>query len=392
MEPLTPRRDVLESIRDYFELECRDGVSRRKDAWRKISGDFIRTPDGSWTLESSPGGEAMHTRSGAITESLEKFVKPAVPSDAERIRVLDLCSGLGYNTAALLDHTGASEVEVDMVEISAETMAAALLVPSPIEAHEIVRSAYEEFLIERGFVCVRTTMGVPKNIHIRVHNDDARRVVAELEAGSYDAIFLDAFSPMRAPELYTVEFISILAELLKSDGVIATYTSAAPFRAALLEAGLYVGRGPVFGRRSGGTLASHDPEMIKTPLGWADERMIALSDAGIPFRDPELSGTPDEIIGRRRRERMDARNLTRLSSAVKTPLYLGRNIPDDRNGRRVRKNLERAGIMDSRGREACYIICPQSPECICGCGEKRPLNSGERINMMRRRLEEVMGV
>ncbi|MCG2829087.1 tRNA (5-methylaminomethyl-2-thiouridine)(34)-methyltransferase MnmD [Methanothermobacter sp. K4] len=387
---LTPRDDVLGEVRNYFERERRSGINRRTEAWRSLSENFIRTADGSYTLESDSPGEAMHTRSGAITESFEKFVRPSIPHDAEEIRVLDLCSGLGYNTAALLEFTSAIEVTVDMVEVSPETLSAALIVPSPVPSHELVKAAYEDRLMDMGIVGIRAYPPPPPQVTLRVHCEDARETLQKLEADCYDAIFLDAFSPGVSPELYTVEFLSQIARVIKPDGVLATYTSAAPLRSALIEAGFHVGAGPVFGRKSAGTLASKDPSKLKEPLEWMDERMVALSDAGIPYRDPLLSSDGETIIERRRAERRLARGVTRISSAVKTPIYLGVSVEGDRIGRRVRRNLERMGISDPAGEEALYIICPQMDECVCGCGEERLATSRERILSMRRRLLEVV--
>lgn len=53
---LTPRDDVLGAVRKYFESERQDGINRRTEAWRSLSDSFIRTADGSYTLESDSGG------------------------------------------------------------------------------------------------------------------------------------------------------------------------------------------------------------------------------------------------------------------------------------------------------------------------------------------------
>jgi len=122
---------------------------------------------------------------------------------------------------------------------------------------------------------------IPENISIEVFCEDARQTLPSLPQGYYNAIFLDAFSPDKTPELYT------LARVIKDDGILTTYTSAAPVRSAMIEAGFHVGEGPSFGRR-GGTIASLS----------GDERMIALSDVGIPYTDPSLADSRDEIIRR----------------------------------------------------------------------------------------------
>ena len=63
------------------------------------------TADGSFSLESERFGEAFHSSSGALNEARAKFSRPAEldrwHSD-DRLRILDVCVGLGYNTAVVL--------------------------------------------------------------------------------------------------------------------------------------------------------------------------------------------------------------------------------------------------------------------------------------------------
>ena len=64
------------------------------------------TADGSFSLQSDRFGEAFHNSAGARNEAEAKF---AVPAQLERfqdgtpLRVLDVCVGLGYNSAAVLE-------------------------------------------------------------------------------------------------------------------------------------------------------------------------------------------------------------------------------------------------------------------------------------------------
>ena len=159
---------------------------------------------------------------------------------------------------------------------------------------------------------------------INIYIDDARNVIKLINNyKNYDSIFLDPVFAPKIPELYSIEFFRFLKNLLDDDRVILTYTSAAPVRAAMIHAGLYIGEGPLFGRKSGGTIASRAPEVIERQLSANDERMIALSDAGIPFRDPKLNGSSDELIEKRENERKSVRGTIRFASTVKTQyIYL----------------------------------------------------------------------
>ncbi len=64
-----------------------------------------QTQDGSFTLFSTEFNEAFHSHYGAKQESLLKFAVPTrLPKLAETgfVRLLDVCYGLGYNTAVAL--------------------------------------------------------------------------------------------------------------------------------------------------------------------------------------------------------------------------------------------------------------------------------------------------
>lgn len=107
---------------------------------------------------------------------------------------------------------------------------------------------------------------------------------------------MDPFSQNMAPELFSLEFFKEFKRIIKEDGIVATYTSSAPVRAAFIESGFYIGQGPIFGRKQGGTLASPNPSMLDTSLPKNDEIRIALSDVGMPFRDPNLNNDSDYIL------------------------------------------------------------------------------------------------
>ena len=190
-----------------------------------------------------------------------------------------------------------------------------------------------------------------------------------------------------APELFSLEFFKEFKRIIKDDGIIATYTSSAPIRAAFIEAGFYIGLGPIFGRKQGGTLASPNPEMLDYSLPKNDEIRIALSDVGIPFRDPGLNNSSEFILNKRSEERHDARHNTKISSAVKTPIFLGDAMENDEKlKRRVERNLKKMNISSTTSPEAFYII-----ECENEYQEKQDEknNSTIRILDMKKRLKKV---
>ena len=394
-QALTPAEDAMEIIRKCLENERNGDIDARKKAVEDLKSFLVKTGDGSYTLNSNSidgKSETMHTYHGAINESMEKYIKPADLKNKKKVHVLDICSGLGYNAAACIEYLDDdAKIEIDMIEISEETVAAALLIENPIKSYKTIKQVVEEKLYEKGSLGFKFNKEkIPSRLNINIHIEDARRVIKDFEGKKkYDAIFLDPFSPAKCPELFTHEFFLILKNLLKNEGIILTYTSAVPVRSAMVHAGLHVGEGPQFGKRSGGTVAAIKQEIIEKSLASKDERMIALSDVGIPFRDPKLNSSSDEVHKRRAIERESVRGVTKFASTVKTPLYLFKDIDDPRLQRRVIKSINMFGIEDLKSKKAAFIVCPQFEECICDCNTGKIDNSKDRINEMIKRLSKI---
>lgn len=400
--PLTPEREVISVVRDWSEAEMRGDDNARQQATQKIRKYLVETADGSYTLRSSVrdnAAETMHTTHGAISEARVKFVNPLFTDpvnieEKKQVKILDICSGLGINAAAALEaflksnhESKSKQIDIDMIEISWETLAASLIIPSAIKFHKIIKRAVESYLINKEILLYQKEKEkIPDNVNIRLHCQDAREVLMNISKNQkYDAVFLDPFSPQKSPELFSQEFILKIRDLINENGVILTYTSSAPVRYALLNAGLEVGEGPIMGR-SGGTIASPDIKNITKPLNKDDERMIALSDVGIPFRDPQLTCSPKTMREQRQRERNKVRGHYKIASTVKTPVYLARNIADEKIKRRALNHLKDIGITSLNSENSRYLVCPQYSECICTCKMKRPLTSRARIKEMQKRL------
>ncbi len=387
--------DIFDLINECFaqEKSSRNNESR-VNFFSSYKDYFVLTEDGSYSINSKEINhkvETLHTSTGAISESFEKFIKPMKFNYDEDIAILDICAGLGYNTSAavadFIKNSSNSNLQIDMVEISKATYACGLLVPSPIPEHDITKKAIEDELIKQDYATLSLEKAeIPDRISINVFIEDARQTVQGLEDDTYDAIFLDPFSQNMAPELFSVEFFKQFRRIIKDDGIVATYTSAAPIRAGFIEAGFYIGLGPVFGRKQGGTLASPNPEMLDYSLPKNDEIRIALSDVGIPFRDPGLNNSSESILENRTEERHEARHNTKISSAVKTPIFLGDEMDDEKLKRRVERNLAKMNIPSTTSDEAYYIIECENKYCEKRDGEN---NTTNRILDMEKRLKKV---
>lgn len=323
---------IKTTIHEIFELESLGHKDAREIYADEMAGFFIKTEDGSYTLSSGERGsesETLHSIFGARTEAFEKFAIPSklreISEEVEVVKILDICSGIGYNASAVLDYLKDSDVriEIDMVESSIETLASSLFIANICESHGYVKKVIENYLIENGYLQFNKVLSsISPNIDINIHVCDARDYLKNCEDKEYDAVFLDPFSPSKSPELYSVDFFSKLKNYLTPTALILTYTAASPVRSAMINAGLYIGEGPVV-KRSGGTIASRSQTLIDTPLSFSDEKVIALSDVGVPFMDPDLSDDYQTIIERCQSIRSKVRGVSMFPSSSKLPRYLG---------------------------------------------------------------------
>lgn len=266
----------------------------------------IKTGDGSSTFYSAAFGEWFHSREGAQREAQQTYVETTrlarrslQQSANSPLKILDICYGLGYNTAAALEAIWQANdrcnVEIKALEIDIE----------------VGRSAIVHQLTQRYVPAVQqilndlTTTCTAERDHLTAHLllGDARQQIQPLVEQSWraDVIFLDPFSPPHCPQLWTVEFLQRVAQCLNPDGgELVTYSCAAAVRSALKLAGLSVGSIQAGGRQWPGTLARYSP--IGLPALSQQEQEHLQTRAAVPYRDPTLHSTAEAIMTRRSQE------------------------------------------------------------------------------------------
>jgi tRNA U34 5-methylaminomethyl-2-thiouridine-forming methyltransferase MnmC len=262
-----------------------------------------QTGDGSFTFFSETFGEAFHSDKGAKSEAFEKFsqvTELATLAQMGRVRILDVCYGLGYNSAAALE-------TIWQVNPDCEIELYALELDSTVPIAATTPELLETWTPEVGEVLIdlaQSSQCDRRGLRAKLLIGDARQTVQTVIASGFqaDAIFFDPFSPRKCPQLWTVEFFQLVTNCLAPSGKLATYSRSAAVRSALLEVGLSIGSIPLeatpFSNQwSMGTVAARTmglqlplPEL--SPMEWDH----LTTKAGIPFRDPSLLGTQAEIL------------------------------------------------------------------------------------------------
>ena len=278
----------------------------------------VLTKDGSYSLRSTFFRESFHSLTGALDETKIKFTDP---SDLQRfkgksLKVLDICFGLGYNSASLLNKLikQKSNLKLYALEIDKKPLEYALGNQSFKElwspkVTKIFESLYRKDLFEDDFFNCRILWG------------DAREKIKIIPAADkFDLIYLDGFSPQKCPQLWTIEFLSKVTQKLNPQGYLITYSSSAAVRKTIRNLGLdiFTIKRNINSRKlwSQGTIAiaKFDKNKLNSNLNFEKlsvmEEEHLLTKASIPYRDKDLNSSKDDIISKRLNEQLSSNLLS----------------------------------------------------------------------------------
>jgi tRNA U34 5-methylaminomethyl-2-thiouridine-forming methyltransferase MnmC len=270
------------------------------------------TADGSFSLWSERFQEGFHSGRGALREAAETFLGP---SELARFRpgttlqLVEVCVGTGSNLAALLQACDQCGLQLRWWGLEQDPAPLALAL-----ADGGFRGQWSPQIVDhleqlQASGAWRSGLGSGRMLW-----GDARRRLPELldqARGQVDLVWHDAFSPRRCPQLWTVEFLQGLAQLLPPGGRWISYSSAAAVRGALRLAGLELAALPAAPsprQWSGGTVAS---PQIPEPSPWLRplspmERDHLASSAGVPYHDPTGEADAELILANRTQAQADA--------------------------------------------------------------------------------------
>ena len=272
----------------------------------------VLTKDGSFTLRSLIFQENFHSLEGALKETEIKFINP---SDLKRfndksLNVLDICFGLGYNSASLFNNLirqnsfinwYALEIDKKPLDFSIRNKSFQKL------WHPKVLKIFKELsknskYKDQSFVC-------------DILWGDAREKIKNIPANiKFDLIYLDGFSPQKCPQVWSVEFLAKVTQKLNPQGYLITYSCSAAIRKTLKDFGLNIFniKPNLVSKNlwSNGTIAVKiiDKKAIQNNLYFKNlssmEEEHLLTKASIPYRDPTLSSNKKDIIQKRVQEQL----------------------------------------------------------------------------------------
>ncbi|MDA9683376.1 MnmC family methyltransferase [Prochlorococcus sp. AH-736-P10] len=274
----------------------------------------VLTKDGSYSLRSLFFHENFHSSLGALEETKLKFT---ATSNLQRFKgkslnVLDICFGLGYNSASLLNelikqksylNLYALEIDKNPLEYSLRNESFLKLWAPKVKI--IFESLYRKDYFEDQFFKCSILWG------------DAREKIKIIPSSvKFDLIYLDGFSPQKCPQVWTIEFLSKVTEKLNSQGYLITYSSSAAVRKTLRNLGLEIFtikpslKNRTFWSQGTVAIAKFDKNKFKPNLNFEKlsvmEEEHLLTKAGIPYRDQNLNSSKQNIIKQRLKEQLSS--------------------------------------------------------------------------------------
>ena len=272
------------------------------------------TNDGTISLRSLIYKENFHSNIGALKETKNKFIKP---SKLERfknksIKVLDICFGLGYNSAFLFKELISQSTKLDWFALEIDKRPLNFSINS-----NIFKNFWDQKVMEIFESLYKKGNYIDKEFNCKIIWGDARKKICYIPKHiKFDLIFLDGFSPQKCPEIWTEEFLSKIKQSLNNRGYLITYSSSAAVRKTLIDLGLTIYKiKPIIessAKWSDGTIAILNPHFDEYKKNSFLKELSIMelehleTKASIPYRDPSFDCTSREILKKRKDEQLES--------------------------------------------------------------------------------------
>jgi tRNA U34 5-methylaminomethyl-2-thiouridine-forming methyltransferase MnmC len=235
------------------------------------------TEDGSWSRQDPDTTELYHNRAGALTEANTHYVTPFYTALGlqwpSRLRVLDACFGLGYNSWALCQHWLQNAPAEACLEITAvdndpnaflwaqEVLQQPCLGILKEISEALEQNIYYQTLYGTTKCCLykcemKVDLAEKMTIRFKFVKMDLLYWLRAIAPSELDVVFHDAFSPRRVPHLWTPQvFAAYHHALWQRHGWLLTYSRALGVLDTLAQLGFETSKTPALGGKRGGTIA-----------------------------------------------------------------------------------------------------------------------------------------
>ena len=206
--------------------------------------EFVNTSDGSKTLFQEKVGEHYHSKHGAVVESKHVFLTAGLQYYVDRnqqdeVSVLEVGFGTGLNFLIAADWCTQKALKFNYVGVETEPLPLTLLKQSGYNAYVADRiwegflTGYQQALSEGSQLNDLVSYRVACN-----------PILAYTASEKFDVVFFDAFAEIHQPEMWSMETLAHVADLLNPGGVFVTYAITGNLKRAMRSLGFAIEKVP----------------------------------------------------------------------------------------------------------------------------------------------------
>lgn len=202
--------------------------------------ELLETDDGSHTLLSKSFDEIYHSRKGAKQESEHVFLWAGlekVLAEKDDITILEVGFGTGLNCLLTLNKIQNTDVDIEYIGVEPFPVQWAMLeqlnYPKLFESQELslyFKKMHQLEMNERH----------PITTNFQLLKIQQPLADIEIEEGSIDLIYFDAFAPSKQPDMWVKSIFNQCHQLLKPQGLWVTYCAKGQVKRDLKEVGFEV--------------------------------------------------------------------------------------------------------------------------------------------------------
>lgn len=195
--------------------------------------EIIKTEDGSDTLKDTILNETYHSVKGAFQESLHVYIENGFKKIKKyKISILEVGMGTGLNVMLSLFHKTAEQtVHYQAIE------------PYPLEPSLLKQLNY--FTEPQDQETFRKLHELPYDQELELEPQfffqKSRDKIQDFDSHElYNLIYYDAFAPLKQPDMWHIDILDKMYDLLDHKGVLVTYCAQGQFKRDLQEVGFTV--------------------------------------------------------------------------------------------------------------------------------------------------------
>ena len=200
--------------------------------------EVILTADGSKTIYIPEMEENYHSTNGALQEAMHVFIQNGIRTFNPKgeITVFEMGFGTGLNALLTLVESVNSDRNINYIGIEAYPVELELI--KEINYETLVDEQFtESFSMMHSFPWEQTHTIHPnftfQKIHLKIQDYQPIN-------SSIDIIFFDAFGPKVQNEVWTIDVLKKMHDMLKPDGILVTYCAMGQMKRDLKSLGFKV--------------------------------------------------------------------------------------------------------------------------------------------------------